>query len=94
MPRQKGTPKTGGRKAGQLNKASLDIKRMVRLHADKAVAELIRLCTESESDAVRVAAIRELLDRGYGKATQPHAGDEDGAPIKQTITICTGVPRD
>jgi hypothetical protein len=33
------------------------------------------------SEVTRVAAIRELLDRGYGKATQPIAGDT-GQPLR------------
>jgi hypothetical protein len=32
--------------------------------------ELARLAIKAKSEAVRVAAIRELLDRGYGKAQQ------------------------
>ena len=31
----------------------------------------------AEPDAARVAAIRELLDRGFGKATQIIGGDEE-----------------
>jgi hypothetical protein len=30
--------------------------------------------TKAESEAVRVAAIREMFDRGFGKATQPVEG--------------------
>ncbi len=37
------------------------------------VKELIRLATKAESEAVRVAAIKEMFDRG-GKATQPVEG--------------------
>jgi hypothetical protein len=33
-----------------------------------AIAELARLATQAESEAARVAAIKELLDRGYGRA--------------------------
>jgi len=31
--------------------------------------------------AARVAAANSLLDRGWGKATQPIAGDEESGPI-------------
>jgi len=31
----------------------------------------------AETEASRVAAIKEILDRGYGKATQVLSGDED-----------------
>jgi hypothetical protein len=34
-------------------------------------------------------AIRELLDRGYGKATQPLAGETGAAPIVLHVTDVT-----
>ena len=40
-----------------------------RKHAIEAIQELARLIREGESGAVRVAAAREILDRGFGKAT-------------------------
>jgi hypothetical protein len=39
------------------------------------VKELIRLATNAESEAVRVAAIKELFDRGYGRSVQPIHGE-------------------
>jgi hypothetical protein len=47
-----------------------------------AVRELARLAREAESDAAKVAAIKELLDRGYGKSPQPIDGDGNGAPVQ------------
>jgi hypothetical protein len=38
------------------------------------VKELIRLATGAESEAVRVAAIKEMFDRGFGRATQSIEG--------------------
>ena len=35
----------------------------------------------SKNEALRLAAIRELLDRGYGKATQPIAGELNSPSI-------------
>jgi hypothetical protein len=40
----------------------------------RLIKELIRLATKAESEAVRVAAIKEMFDRGFGKATQPVEG--------------------
>lgn len=34
------------------------------------MTELARIATKSESDAARVAAIKELFDRGFGKSRQ------------------------
>ena len=36
-------------------------------HAPEAIEELARLATKGRSEATRVSAIRELLDRGYGR---------------------------
>ena len=44
------------------------LRELARQHAPAAINELVRLATKAESEVVRVAAIRELLDRGYGKA--------------------------
>ena len=44
------------------------LRELARKHAPAAIKELVRLATKAESEVVRVAAIRELLDRGYGKA--------------------------
>lgn len=62
--------KTGGRQAGTPNKATADIKALAQVHTASAVKELARLATGAESETARVAAIKELLDRGHGKAKQ------------------------
>ena len=35
-----------------------------------------------ESPAARVAAAKELLDRGFGKASTVISGDEDGGAVR------------
>jgi hypothetical protein len=35
----------------------------------------------ASNEAVRLGAVRELLNRGFGKATQLIAGDEQAAPV-------------
>lgn len=81
-----------GRPKGAQNKATAEIKKLAQAHADTAIAELARLATKAESEAARVAAIRELLDRGYGKATQPVSGDDDGPPIQHKMLIGWQIP--
>lgn len=50
---------------------------------DKAVGMLWTIASDSDTPpAARVAAIKELLDRGYGKVTQPLSGDDDAPPMK------------
>lgn len=93
MPRGKGTPKTGGRAKGTPNKATADIKAIAQKYTATAIEELVKVLTTSESDPARVAAAREILDRGYGKPSQAISGDPDGPAIEHTITVVTGVPR-
>lgn len=57
------------------------------VHAPKAIKELARLATASESDAARVSAIKELLDRGFGRAPQAHTGEDGDGPIKHIFEI-------
>jgi len=46
------------------------------------VKTLAGIMNEPEAPAAaRVAAANALLDRGWGKATQPIAGDETSGPI-------------
>lgn len=82
--------KTGGRKLGTPNKNTADIKALAQLHAEDAVKELVRIFGKSESDAARVAAIKELLDRGFGKPKQSLDVD---AEVNGQIVIVTGVRR-
>jgi hypothetical protein len=62
--------KTGGRTKGVPNKATADIKALAQEHTAAAMTELARLALKAESEPARVAAIKELFDRGFGKATQ------------------------
>jgi len=86
MANPKGPGKPGpGRPPGARNKITSEIKALAQVHGAIAVAELARLATKAESEAARVAAIKELLDRGYGKATQPISGDDDAPPVRLAV---------
>src|SRR5215510_5400056 len=74
MAKPKGSPKTGGRKKGTPNIMTRELKEICRHEAPALVKELIRLATGAESEAVRVAAIKEMFDRGFGRAPQPIEG--------------------
>jgi hypothetical protein len=69
-PGQSGNP--GGRPAivGEL-------RELARAHAPEAIKELARLALHAKTETARIAAIRELLDRGFGKATQYVAAEND-----------------
>lgn len=83
--------KTGGRQKGVPNKSTADIKALAQEYTPRAVVVLADIMEHSESDPARVAAIKELLERGHGKVTQPVAGDGDGGPIR--LIVATGIDR-
>jgi hypothetical protein len=56
------------------------LRALARTHAAEAIAELARLAIHARSETARIAAIRELLDRAYGKPTQFLAADNDTIP--------------
>lgn len=59
--------KTGGRGPGVQNKVSREIRQLAMLSAEAAVGALAALL-ESENEAVRIQAAREILDRCCGKS--------------------------
>ena len=77
-----------GRKKGVPNKANAEIKKAAQKHTAKAVEIISQLMLNGESEQVRLAAARELIDRGHGKAMQSveHTG-EGGGPIKASVEV-------
>ena len=47
-----------------------DVQELARQHAPAAIVELARLALKAKSETARIAPIRELLDRGYGRPRQ------------------------
>jgi len=78
--RKKGSRKTGGRQKGTPNKVATVVREAALKHGPAAVAELARLMNQSQSEHVRIAACREILDRAYGKSRQSieHTGHDHG----------------
>ena len=52
---------------------------------DEAGFELARLAVKAKSELARISAIRELLDRGFGKPTQFLAADSEIIPKDTTL---------
>ena len=74
-PGQSGNP--GGRPKG-----SAEVRAAAQEHGPAAIARLADLAFDTSiSPRANIAAIRELLDRGYGKAPQPITGDGEGGPV-------------
>ncbi len=63
-------------------KRLVDVKSLARVHTESAVKVLQSIMSEPSAPAnCRVHAAEVLLNRGWGKPTQPISG-EDGNPIK------------
>jgi hypothetical protein len=69
-PGQSGNP-------GGVSKASRHVKELAQQHTAEAIAALVAAL---KNKGERVPAAQALLDRGWGKPSQPIAG-EDGNPI-------------
>ena len=67
MVKSKGSPK---RAATQANIMTPELKEIFCQEVRTLVKELIRPAISAESGAVRVAAIKEMFDRGFGRATR------------------------
>lgn len=75
-----------GRKKGIPNKATAELKDLARQYTSEALEALVKILRESESDQAKVSAAREVLDRGYGKATTMIGGDPT-APLSVVTRI-------
>ena len=68
-------------------KAEKLLREAAQKHAAACLETLLHIMQNGESDAARVSATKELLDRGFGKATQPISGDSDGDPVKLAMVV-------
>lgn len=91
----KGGKRSGaGRKKGVPNKATAEIKDICRQHAPRIIGELVRLATEADTAAARIAASKEVLDRAYGKPAQTIAGDaENPLQLRTRIELVVVDPK-
>lgn len=77
----------GGRQKGTPNKITADIKALAQVHGQAAIDTLVGIMSDVEAHpASRVAAAKEIIDRGYGKAVQAveHSG-LDGADLSLSV---------
>jgi hypothetical protein len=60
-------------------KSRTEVRSLARSHHRTAVSVLIRVMRSKDATAAaRVSAANAILDRGWGKATQPQESGEDG----------------
>ena len=81
MPGSRPGERRGGRQKGTRNKSTAEIKAIALKYCPRALERLAELM-ESKDDKAATAAVREMLDRGMGKAPQPLTGDAEGDPIR------------
>lgn len=79
-----------GRPKGSRNKVTADIKEIAQGFGEEAITHLVEIARDGDAPhAARVAAVREILDRGYGKARQEleHVGKDGGAIITRVERV-------
>lgn len=87
--------KTGGRQPGSLNVATREIKALAQQFGPTVIGKLAQMSglveghPAADSETARIAAMKELLDRGYGKPAQTIGGDRDN-PLFPKITVLFG----
>ena len=67
-------------------KAPIEIRSLARSYTNSALKTLVAIMTEiSAPAAARVSAAQALLDRGWGKPTQPIGGDKENPLVIEKI---------
>jgi hypothetical protein len=66
-------------------KAPADFRSLARAHTQLSIQTLAGIARNGKSEQARVAAANALLDRGWGKAPQPHVGDGGNGGITVII---------
>lgn len=86
-----GARPNSGRKPG---KVTAPLREIARKHAEKAVKALVDILDDEDAPAAaRVSAANSILDRGYGKPSQPIDGDGEGGPITHRIELVGVMPK-
>jgi hypothetical protein len=72
-------------------KVPLDVRSLARSYTELSIVTLGGIAQNSDSDAARVSACTQLLDRGWGRAAQPITGKDGQEDIQVVIrTIIEG----
>jgi hypothetical protein len=67
-----------------MSKSLTEIRSLARSYTEMAIQTLAGIAQNGEQEASRVRAAEALLDRGWGKPTQPISGDEEN-PLRVAI---------
>ena len=85
--KREGAGKPKGYKAPHTLEASAAKKRIIELvsaRVDELTSKLFELAFSEKGD---IGAIKELLDRAFGKPMQPIVGDDEEPPIQIDLNI-------
>ena len=82
----------GGRKKGTPNRISTEIREAARRYGREALQLHVKLMRASRNEDVRQRSANVILDRAYGKATQPVSNDDDD-PFKLLMEHLEGTSR-
>ena len=89
-----GKAKTGGRRLGTKNRATAAVKALAQKHGRAAMDKLVTLM-DSADERVQLAAVREVLDRGYGRPTPAVTGGDGGPDVEPVqVRFVMNVPRE
>src|SRR5262249_39682321 len=66
----------GGRPA-----ALAEVKQLARQHTALAIQKIAHIAEQRHSEMAQIAAANALLDRGWGRPTQPVSGDDEMPPV-------------
>ncbi len=91
MAAQRGHTKAGGRKKGTPNRVTAVLKLAFQKHGDRLVDTLLAL-TRSDDEKVQLGAIKECLDRGWGRPAQAVqvGADADSVPVVFSMNFGDG----
>jgi hypothetical protein len=74
-------------KAGREAKAAAEIRKAAQSYGKRAMAILWAIASAAESDNARIAACKEILDRGYGKESRLPPSEQEKAAIRRIERI-------
>lgn len=72
-----------GRPRGSPNRATQEIQEIARPYAPEAIETLAQIMRTAASETARLSAANALLDRGYGKPTQPTEAEDVPTDVKE-----------
>lgn len=75
-------PNPGGRP-----KDIAEVRELARTHTSAALDTLVQIARDGKSENARIAASSALLDRGWGRPTQPLSGDDDMPPLGPALHL-------